>query len=272
MPLDPQEALGAADDCLQIDVYADVPGRRLLLEHFKDPSPPPGPLLASALHALGEDAPLQDAADEVPVLFECEGCGPRFRDCAAAVCHERVCLTTAGDSAVLQHKTGAGSEQADALNWLLKGAMGSEGGVEDLALPSSDDADSNFPCLREHVDPLVTISNHSASACPQELRTLEGPRGRAGSRLGSRFWERLSLGDRVSWERAGRFFPRTGEGTEEAAERALDFACSSRSGHGFAEADWSDPNDVSEISKHVIAPASIQPAACDADQQPTSSS
>lgn len=261
-----QEALGAADDCLQVEVYKDLPGRRLLLQHFKDPAPPPAPLLASALHALGSDTALQKTPEDASVLFECEGCGLRFRDCTAAVCHERLCLATAKGVNGSQRKGGTEREETDALQWLLQVAVSSPetpaGSANTLTDSCSDQMGVSEPGVAHQ------SSNVSGLVAPRELQNFDGPLGRSGTRLGHRFLERLSLGSRVSWDREGRFFPRSGEGKEEAAERALAFACSDRAGSGYAQANWNDPNDVTEISKHFISPAVVQPAVCDADQTP----
>lgn len=270
-----QEAVGAADDCLQIEVYRDLPGRRLLLQYFRDPAPPPAALLASALHALGSDAPMQEKAEDVPVLFECEGCGLRFRDCTAAVCHERLCLAVATGTSASQSNGRSDQEQRDALQWLMQVAMGSAE-VPDARVNShsfsTHKTELSASCVDDCPVPMATpdYSGHApGSAASWDLHTLEGPGGRSGTRLGHRFWERLSLGDRVSWERSGRFFPHRGEGADEAAERALAFACNTNTGRNYAQANWDDPDDVTAISKHLIAPIDIQPAACDADERPT---
>lgn len=266
-----EEALGAADDCLQIEVYKDLPGRRLLLQHFRDPMPPPAPLLASALHALGSDTALHNTSEDAPVLFECEGCGLRFRDCTAAVCHERLCLATTKGSGGSQRKEAAQPEQTDALQWLLQVAVSSAetpDGSENTQTHSSH----NVMGISEPGFAGSQNSNVSGLDSPPELQNLDGPSGRSGTRLGHRFLERLSLGSCVSWDREGRFFPRRGEGKEEAAERALAFACNERAGSGYAQANWNDPSDVTAISRHFISPAVVQPAVCDADQRPTTHS
>ena len=273
-----QEAVGAADDCLEIEVYRDLPGRRLLLESFRDPAPPPDALLASALHALGPDDSLQGATDEAPVLFECEGCGLRFRDCAAAVCHERLCLPAASASTGPHNKPQSKREECDALQWLLHAAEASGEDPADYLGPGiSSSPDSGAPSSEVHNGPLVTTDPtreglYSCQASSEDLHSLEGPHGRAGPRLGRRFLERLSLGDKVSWERGPRFFPRQGEGAPEAAERALAFACKHNAGSSYAEADWNNPEDVAAISRYIGSPTELRPAACDTTGRPTKQS
>ncbi|KAL8437263.1 hypothetical protein ACSSS7_001080 [Eimeria intestinalis] len=289
-----QEALGAADDCLQIEVYRDLPGRRLLLDHYHDPAPPPSPLVASALHALEEEGPKEAAAEEAPLLFACEGCGLRFTDCAAAVCHERVCMAAANKNSAAKGALAAACKQEDeedALLWLLQSSLHAAETTAASEPEASSLQHSGDP--RRAADLLgvrrpTPLSEGGPSKkggggallegpLPhlEELRTLEGPGGRAGQRLGSRFFDRLSLGDRVSWERSGRFFPRRGEASDEAAERALGFACrSSSSGDNrkYTEADWNEPEHVAAIATHLTRPTHIHPAACDAEQRPTEQS
>ncbi|KAL8448036.1 hypothetical protein Emed_004035 [Eimeria media] len=289
-----QEALGAADDCLQIEVYRDLPGRRLLLDHYHDPAPPPSPLVASALHALGEESPKEEAAtDGAPLLFACEGCGLRFTDCAAAVCHERVCLAAANKSG------GFGAackqqEEEDALLWLLQSSL--HAAETTAATPDPPGVSPQHPLVvdggpSEATDivgappalvgegaPLRREGGAPLEEGPrvEELQTLEGPGGKAGQQLGSRFLDRLSLGDRVSWERRGRFFPRRGEAFDEAAERALGFACSSSRNNdkgGYMEADWNQPEHVAAIATHLTKHTPhIHPAECDAERKPNEQS
>ncbi|KAL8274393.1 hypothetical protein Esti_001715 [Eimeria stiedai] len=284
-----QEALGAADDCLQIEVYRDLPGRRLLLDHYHDPAPPPSPLVASALHALGEQSPEEPANDEAPLLFACETCGLRFTDCTAAVCHERVCLAAANKSRAAEGGFGAArkqGEEEDALLWLLQSSLDAaettaasetEGSLLQQpprlggGPPGETDTLGAPPTLLTEGGPLREGGGapFEGRSCLEELQTLEGPGGRAGQRLGSRFFDRLSLGDRVSWERGGRFFPRRGEASDEAAERALEFACkSSRNQREYTEADWNEPAHVAAIATHLTSPTHIHPAACDAEGRP----
>ncbi|KAL8449941.1 hypothetical protein Emag_003502 [Eimeria magna] len=293
-----QEALGAADDCLQIEVYRDLPGRRLLLDHYHDPAPPPSPLVASALHALGEESPKEAASDGAPLLFACEGCGLRFTDCAAAVCHERVCLAATNKSRAAEGgKFGAAykqEEEEDALQWLLQSSLhaGETTAASEPAdlplqqpLKMSEGASAEADILGLRAPPALVGEGGPSKGGGgvlleggprlEELQTLEGPGGRAGQRLGSRFFDRLALGDRVSWERGGRFFPRRGEASDEAAERALGFACSSNRNNDereYTEADWNQPEHLAAIATHLTRPTHIQPAECDAESRPNEQS
>ncbi|XP_026193202.1 uncharacterized protein LOC34620655 [Cyclospora cayetanensis] len=276
-----EEAVGAADDCLQIEVFKDLPARRLLAESFLDPAPPQGPLLASALHALGSEVPPQEG-EEAEVLFECEGCGLRFSDCAAAVCHERLCTSQPPSTGGDHRSEGGLDSEGGALQWLLQTAAASPEtpqnleGSESLLSPSGPVPDAAVRADGRR-DPgavagLGAPGGLLAGPPPRELRTLEGPNGRAGARLGSRFLERLSLGDQVSWERGPRFFPRQREGALEAAERALDFACSSGAGQNYVEANWNDPEDVAAVCQLLGPPSDLRPALCNTDAQPSGQS
>ncbi|KAL8429056.1 hypothetical protein Efla_005874 [Eimeria flavescens] len=293
-----EEALGAADDCLQIGVYRDLQGHLLLSQHFKNPAPPPSALVASALHALGSDPPhLHAAAEESPVLFECEGCGLRFTDCTAAVCHEAVCRSSSSSSSSSRSSSRSRSssssvsreegesvlEQKDALQWLLHAALNSSDSPESdedfqaatgaplHACGKETEIPSRFSLDASHGASAAAAAEAAAAAARvRELKTLEGPQGRAGSRLGIRFWERLRLGGEVEWEREGRFFPFKGEDRQQAAERALDFACSSRNSQGrLQQADWNNPADVAQVSRHLLAKVDIHPAAAACTQQHT---
>ncbi|CDJ53959.1 16S rRNA processing protein RimM, putative [Eimeria brunetti] len=272
------EAVDAADDCLEIAVYRDLPARRLLLEAYKDPAAPPSALLASALHALGPDQPLgmQKEDEGPPVVFECEGCGLRFSDCAAAVTHERLCLKAAHppneilDQCENSQAPKANKDEEDALEWLLQTAAAAcdlpshqqeqqqqqqEGGSSSTGLPGGGDS-----------------RQVSHSSVAHKLLSLEGPQGCAGRRLGRQFYQRLSLGSSVSWDRGSRFFPKRGEAAADAAERALSYACSSRTSSGtasrYTEADWNDAQDVVRLSASLGVEPGLSSVACETNRKP----
>ena len=272
--------MGAADDCLEIALYTDLPARRLLLEAYRDPAAPSSALLASALHALGPDQPqCMHQDDEEPlVLFECEGCGLRFRDCAAAVTHERLCLRAARPPNKLPAQCGswptpnAKEDEQDALQWLLQTAAAA------CDLPTQQHQQEQQEVKAQGKSNQVLGAEDGCqlppSNVPQELLSLEGPQGRSGRRLGRQFYQRLSLGNLVSWDRGLRFFPRRGEAAAEAAERALNFACSSRScgeTSSYSEADWNDARDVISLSACLGVASDINPAACETDRKPQTS-
>ncbi|CDI85948.1 16S rRNA processing protein RimM, putative [Eimeria praecox] len=276
------EAVGAADDCLEIALHGDIPARRLLLEAYKDPAAPPAALLASALHALGPEQPhcMHRDEEDPPVVFECEGCGLRFSDCAAAVTHERLCLPGAHSLKKPPDQGGNGptpeanEDEEDALQWLLQTAAAASD------LPTSPHQQQQQPEEEEEQagsrDALWggNSAQEPASSVPHELLSLEGPQGCAGRRLGSQFYRRLTLGSSVSWDRGFRFFPRRGEAAAEAAERALNFACGSRSSgaaSSYSEANWSDTQDVVSLSSRLGVASGLNPVACEIERKPQKS-
>ncbi|CDJ56580.1 16S rRNA processing protein RimM, putative [Eimeria maxima] len=276
------EAVGAADDCLEIEFYKDLPARRLLMEAYRDPAAPPPALLASALHALGPDQPpsMQLEEEEPPVLYECEGCGLRFSDCAAAVTHERLCLqatqrsSKCPDKCGSQQTTTSSADDQDALQWMLQTAAAA------CDLPTHEQQQQQRQqqvqgCSGKGLWEGENSAQVSPPSVPHELLSLEGPEGRSGRRLGRHFYQRLSLGSLVSWDRGRRFFPKKGEAATDAAERALNFACPSSSGgeaSKYAEADWSDTHDVVNLSSCLGVAPGLSSVTCETDKKPKSNS